>query len=282
VLGAVLALTCSLTGGVSDFLAGTNSRRIGTLQWMLATQAVGVVLAGIWVAVSRDPLPPFATLADATLAGFGLMIALLAFFQAMVIGTISIVAPISATGVVIPIIAGLVRGDRPSAAQIAGIAAAVAGVALASRVPGERAGVGAATETGLGLALVAALGGGVFFWLMAPASRHGAVWPVFLARAIPAAALMLVLRARGTRLRPAIGGRTALAVTASAVLAFVATAAYAYATQHGRLAIVSVLGSLYPVVTVLLAVHVLGERVHGGRRVGVIAVLAGVVLLSAG
>jgi drug/metabolite transporter (DMT)-like permease len=265
---------------VSDFLAGTNSRRIGTLQWMLATQAVGVVLAGIWLAISGDPLPPLATLIDATLAGFGLMIALLAFFQAMVIGTISIVAPISATGVVIPIVAGLVRGDSPRAAQVAGIAAAVVGVALASRVPGERA--GRAIESGLGLALVAALGGGVFFWLMAPASRHGVVWPVFLARAIPAAALMTVVRARGTRLRPAFGGRTALVVVVSALLAFVATAAYAYATQHGRLAVVSVLGSLYPVVTVLLAVHVLGERVHGSRRVGVIAVLAGVVLLSIG
>jgi len=274
VLGAVLALACSLTGGASDFLAGTSSRRIGTLQWMFATQLVGVALAGAWVAISGDPLPPFATLADATAAGFGLMVGLLAFFQAMVVGTIS------ATGVVIPIAAGIARGERPSAAQAAGIVAAIAGVALASREPGQHS--TATAESGLGLALVAALGGGVFFWLMAPASRHGAAWPVFLARAIPAVALVVVLRLRRTPLRPALGRRTALTVLASALLAFAATAAYAYATQHGRLAIVSVLGSLYPVVTVLLAYHVLGERVHGSRRLGVIAVLAGVVLLSAG
>jgi drug/metabolite transporter (DMT)-like permease len=280
VLGAVLALACSLTGGASDFLAGTNSRRIGTLQWMFATQMVGVVLAGAWVAISGDPLPPFATLADATAAGFGLMVGLLAFFQAMVVGTISIVAPISATGVVIPIVAGLARGERPSAAQVAGIVAAIAGVALASREPGEHS--TAAAQSGLGLALLAALGGGVFFWLMAPASRHGAAWPVFLARAIPAVALIAVLHLRHRPLRPTLDRRTALAVLASALLAFIATAAYAYATQHGRLAVVSVLGSLYPVVTVLLAYRVLGERVHGGRRVGVIAVLAGVVLLSTG
>ena len=279
-LGAVLALACSLTGGASDFLAGTSSRRIGTLQWMFATQLVGVALAGAWVAISGDPLPPFATLADATAAGFGLMVGLLAFFQAMVVGTISVVAPISATGVVIPIAAGIARGERPSAAQAAGIVAAIAGVALASREPGQHS--TATAESGLGLALVAALGGGVFFWLMAPASRHGAAWPVFLARAIPAVALVVVLRLRRTPLRPALGRRTALTVLASSMLALVSTAAYAYATQHGRLAVVSVLGSLYPVVTVLLAYHVLGERVHGSRRLGVIAVLAGVVLLSAG
>ena len=179
-----------------------------------------------WLAISGDPLPPLATLVDATLAGFGLMIALLAFFQAMVIGTISIVAPISATGVVIPIVAGLVRGDRPSAAQIAGIAAGVVGVALASRVPGERRRPG--DESGLGLALVAALGGGVFFWLMAPASRHGVGLAGVPRAGDPGCGADDVVRASEARgCVPAFGGRTALLVVASALLAFVATAAYA-------------------------------------------------------
>ena len=68
----------------------------------------------------------------------------------------------------------------------------------------------------------------------------------------------------------------------SSLLGVSAVVLYGYATLHGSPTIVSVLASLYPVVTVLLAYHVLGERVHRDQRVGVLAVLAGVVLLSAG
>jgi len=282
VLGPALALGSSLTGGASDFLGGTNSRRVGTMQWMFCTQLIGVVLAGGWVLASGERLPPFGALAAATGAGLGLMVGLLAFFQAMVVGTISIVAPISATGVVIPILAGIVRGERPGAAQVVGIVAAIAGIVLASRVPRERAVAAVATaESGLGLALVAALGGGVFFWLMAPASRHGVAWALLIARFIPVAALAAVLAVRRASLRPALVSSSARAMPISALLGVAAVAFYEYATLHGQLVVVSVMASLYPVVTVLLAYHVLGERVHGGQRLGIAAVLAGVVLLSA-
>lgn len=281
VLAPALALGSSLVGGATDFIGGTNSRRIGTLRWMVCTQLIGVVLAGCWVALNGGSPPPLATLAEATGAGFSLMVCLLAFFQAMVVGTISIVAPISATGVVIPIAAGIARGERPGAAQVVGIVAAIAGIVLASRVPRGQARAGA--ESGLGLALLAALGGGFFFWLMAPASRHGGIaWAILVARGIPAFALLAALRIRRLPVRPALESRTARAMLLSALLAFASMVLYAYATLHGALSIVSVLGSLYPVVTVLLAYHVLGERVHRAQQIGIAAVLAGVVLLSAG
>ena len=279
-LGPALALGSSLTGGASDFLGGTNSRRIGTLQWMFCTQLISLMLAGGWVAISGDPLPGLATVAAATGAGLGLMVALLAFFQAMVVGTISIVAPISATGVVIPIAAGLARGERPGAAQVLGIVAAIGGIALASRPRREHP--AAPAESGLGLALLAALGGGFFFWLMAPGSRHGVPWAMLIARMIPVLALGAALCIRRKSLRPALEARTARTILISALLSLVAVVLYAYATLHGQLAIVSVLGSLYPVVTVLLAYHVLGERVHRGQQVGITSVLVGVVLMSVG
>jgi drug/metabolite transporter (DMT)-like permease len=280
VLGPALALGSSLTGGASDFLGGTNSRRIGTMQWMFCTQLVGLALAGGWVAISGDRVPGLETVAAATGAGLGLIVGLAAFFQAMVVGTISIVAPISATGVVIPIAAGLARGERPGAAQVLGIIAAIAGIALASRAPREHP--SARAESGLGLALLAALGGGFFFWLMAPGSAHGVPWAMVISRTVPVLVLGAVLAVRRKSLRPALEARTARSVLIAGLLALVAIGLYAYATRHGQLAIVSVLGSLYPVVTVSLAYHVLGERVHGVQRVGIAAVLAGVVLMSAG
>ncbi len=279
-LGPALALGSSLTGGASDFLGGTTSRRIGTVQFMFATQLAGLVLAGAWVVISGQSAPGVATLAAAAGAGLGLMVALAAFFQAMVVGTISIVAPISATGVVVPIIAGIARGERPGAAQAVGIVAAIAGIVLAARPPREHP--AAAAESGLGLALLAALGGGLFFWLMAPASRHGVPWALLVTRTIPVLVLAATLRIRRSPLRPALASRTLRTIATSTLLGFCAIALYAFATLHGQLAIVSVLASLYPVVTVLLAYRVLGERVHGAQRLGIVAVLAGVVLMSVG
>ena len=264
--------------GIADFFGGTTSRRIGTLQFIFCTQIIGVALAAGWIAIAAEPAPPVKALAAAAGAGLGMAVGLGAFFQAMVVGRMSIVAPISATGVVVPIGVGLIAGERAGAAQAVGIVAAIAGVVLAARPPRERPAAGA--ESGLGLALLSALGVGLFLWLMAPASRHGVAWAVFITRVIPALALTVVVVIRRTSLREALVPRIARVIVGAALLAFAGTALYALATRHGQLLVVSVLGSLYPVVTVLLAYRVLGERVHGAQRVGVVAVLIGVVLLS--
>lgn len=231
------------------------------------------------MAIGAAAVPPLATLAAAAGAGLGMTVGLAAFFEAMVVGKMSVVAPISATGVIVPIVAGIAGGERPTALEAAGVLAAVAGVVLAARPPGERQAGGA--ESGLGLALLAALGTGLFLWLMAPASRHGVPWAILISRAIPAVALTAAVRIRRTSLRAARDPRHARTIVASALLAFCATTLYAFATRHGQLVIVSVLGSLYPVVTVLLAYRMLGERLEGAQQLGVAAVLAGVVLLSA-
>ena len=277
-LGPASALGSSLTGGFSDFLGGTTSRRVGTLRFIFCTQMTGLVLAGGWVAISAEPVPPVATLAAAAGAGLAITVALAAFFQAMVVGSISIVAPISATGAVVPIVAGIARGERPGAAQAVGIVVAIVGIVLAARPLREHP--SARAESGLWLALLAALGGGLFFWLMASASDHGIPWAMLTARAIPASILAAVVALRRVSLRPVLEWRTARRVLTAALLGSSSIALYAFATLHGELAIVSVLASLYPVVTVLLAYGVLGERVHGAQQVGIAAVIAGVVLLS--
>jgi drug/metabolite transporter (DMT)-like permease len=278
VLGPALALGSSLTYGVSDFLGGTTSRRIGTLQFIFFTQLIGALLAVGWVVISSEPVPPVVAVVAATGAGLGLAVGVGAFFQAMVVGKMSVVAPISATGVVLPVAVGIARGERPSAAQAVGIVVAIAGVALAARPPGERQ--AARAESGFGLALVAAVGTGLFLWLMAPASRHGVAWAILISRVIPAVALIVVVGVRRTSLRPAFQPRMAGTIVVAALLAFAGTALYALATLHSQLVIVSVLGSLYPAVTGLLAYHVLGERLGRSQLVGIAAVLSGVVLLS--
>jgi uncharacterized membrane protein len=206
-------------------------------------------------------------------------LALASFFQAMVVGQMSVVAPVSAIGVVVPIAVGFAEGEQLTAAQAVGIVAAIAGVLLAARVPSEHHTV--SRESGLGLALLAAVGAGMFLWLMAPASRHGAPWAMLSSRAVPAVVLTVVVYARRQSLLPALVSPNASGTLWSSFLGFAAAALYSLATQHGQLSIVSVLGSLYPVVTVMLAYLVLGERVHRAQQFGITAVLIGIVLLSA-
>lgn len=277
--GPGFALGSSLCWGVADFLGGITSRRVGLFQFIFSTQLIVALVAGGWVAISSDPVPPVTTLAAAAGAGIGITVAVGAFFQGMVVGEMSVVAPISATGVAVPIVAGIGRGETPNAAQVVGIVAAIAGVILAARTTGERR--GAPSTSGLGLALLAALGSGLFLWLMAPASRHGVPWAILFSRGVPAVALAGVVTRRRTSLRPILEPRMAASTISSATLTFCATAMYAFATLHGQLVVVSVLSSLYPAVTVMLAYRVLGERLEGLRRLGIAAVLVGVVLLSA-
>jgi uncharacterized membrane protein len=276
-LGPALALGTSLAYGVGDYLGGTTSRRIGTLPFIFCAQLVMLLLAAVWVTVSADSIPPLGTLVDAAGAGLGMTVGLSAFFQAMAVGKMSLVAPISATGVAIPVAAGIVRGEHPSAAQVIGILAAIVGVVLVTRSRDEQR---AQSESGLGLALLAAVGTGLFMWLMAPASRQGVPWAMLISRAIPAAVLIAVVIVRQPSLRPALQSGPAGRIIAQAGLGFIASALYAFATLHGQLAVVSVLGSLYPAVTLLLAHRLLGERLDGVQQIGISAVLGGVLLLS--
>jgi drug/metabolite transporter (DMT)-like permease len=105
-------------------------------------------------------------------------------------------------------------------------------------------------------------------------------WAIFISRAVPTVVLSVVFSIRRPSLRPTLQLRTAGEILAQAIFGFVATTLYAFATLHGQLAIVSVLGSLYPAVTVLLAYRLLGERLGGIQQLGILAVLGGVVLLS--
>src|SRR5829696_8613616 len=134
-VAAILALLSSLSWGLSDFLGGFQSRRVALLAVLLLSQ--GVAFALILVAVvagAPTEHDTAATLWAAGLGGLGLL-GLVAFYRALAIGTMSVVAPISATGVAIPVLVGLIGGERPGALQVVGIVLACAGVVLAAREP---------------------------------------------------------------------------------------------------------------------------------------------------
>src|SRR4051812_45515036 len=192
----------------------------------------------------------------------------------------SVVAPISATAAAVPVLVGLAEGERPGGLQIAGMVAALAGVILASREPVEE-GCPPANRAAIGLALVAAAGFGTFFVGIDRASATAEVpWVIVVQRCCSVSLLVIATLV----VRPSLprDGASLLVLAAVGLLDLGANGLYALATTHGLLSVVSVLGSLYPAVTVVLARFVLAERIARVQEVGVVLALAGVIAIGAG
>jgi drug/metabolite transporter (DMT)-like permease len=207
-------------------------------------------------------------------------VALGAFYRGLAIGTMSVVAPISATAAAVPVLVGVIEGERPGALQVAGMAAALAGVILASREPIEEGGA-PTNRASIGLALVAAAGFGTFFVGVDKASASAEVpWVMLVQRGCS----LVLLVAAALVARPSLprDGASVAALGVIGLLDLGANGLYALATTHGLLSVVSVLGSLYPAVTVVLARLVLAERIARVQEAGVVLALAGVVAISAG
>jgi drug/metabolite transporter (DMT)-like permease len=280
VLAVLLAAASSLCWGLADFVGGLQSRVRPLVTVLLVAQVAAVAMGIAFVAFSSDPFPDLEPAALATGAGVAGCAALAAFYRGLAIGTMSIVAPVSATGAAVPVLVGLAEGERPGALQVAGILLAMIGIVLAAREPGGAA-PSRAVRASLVLAGFAALGFGTFFVLIDRATElGGAPWSLLLVRVGEVA--LLGLLALATRPAMPSGMRDAAPLLGIGVLDFSATAFFALATEKGLLSVVSVVGSLYPAVTVVLARAVLAERVARSQEVGVVLTLAGVVAISAG
>jgi drug/metabolite transporter (DMT)-like permease len=195
----------------------------------------------------------------------------------MAIGAMGIVAPVSAVAAVIPFTVGVASGERPNALQIAGILLALAGVGVASREPAHK---GGGRADGIGLALLAALGFGLYFVFADRAADESVPYAVATARGT---SLLLALAAAlvvGASLRPGRVHWPALALVGLCDVG--ANMLFSLATTRGYLSIVSVMSALYPVVTVALAAILLHERVSATQRLGVAAALAGAALITVG
>jgi drug/metabolite transporter (DMT)-like permease len=278
-VGVLLALASSLLWGTGDFLAGELSRRRAALAVAGAAQFVGLVfMLGVVLATGGwadgPALRDYAGWAAlASITGLG---GLVAFYTALAAGRMGVVSPIAALGVLVPLAAGLLTGEQPSGVQTLGILFAVVGVVLASG-PEVSGGVGLRPVL---LAGLAALLFGLFFVFLAKGAEADAVLTTTVQRAcstLLVLAIALVLRSAGG-LRRRDTGR----LVAVGLFDVGANLTFGLASTMGLLAVVAVLGSLYPVVTVLLAWWVLKERLLPAQYVGVAAALVGVACIAGG
>jgi drug/metabolite transporter (DMT)-like permease len=278
-IAVVLALGASSCWGVADFLGGLQSKRVALPVVLALVEGTGLVGVLVIIAALGEPFPGQRAVLLALLAGVAGTLALACFYRALAIGTMSIVAPISATGVALPVAVGLATGDELSTLVALGLAVTVAGVILASRESHADAERAAAGRLSIGLALLAAVGFGSYFVMSDAAADDSVLWLLVLSRTVPVPALIALAWARHM---PWPQRRSGLLLALVGTLDCGATGLYAVANTKGALSIVSVVGSLYPVMTVVLARLVLGERIRPVQRIGVAAALAGVALIAGG
>jgi drug/metabolite transporter (DMT)-like permease len=275
-LAALLyALASSISWGTGDFISGVRSRTLGVLGVLVTAQVAGLVLAAAFVLGRLEPWPgPRMFLAvPAAVAG---TVGLYGLFRGMAIGAISVVAPIAGVSAVIPVAFGVLGGDDLGLLQSLGIAAAIAGVALASR---ERDAAGASIAAGAGFGLLAALGFGLYYPPLHAAGEVDPYWAVLVFRCTS------VLLATGALLlaRAPLPPRRHVPILALAgVLDLGGNLLYALAAaEHGLVSVISVLASLYPIVTVALATILLHERPAPWQWVGVALTFTGIALIAA-
>jgi drug/metabolite transporter (DMT)-like permease len=272
---SLLALTASGCWGVADYLGGVASRRNPLLTVLVVSQTAGLATLLLVLAV-RGQGPPLDGVAAGIAAGALGVVAISSFYRSMAIGTISVVAPILATSVMVPVVVGLLTGDHPSHVQLAGIAVAIAGVVLVSIEPGGSSSEHGRLAVGLALLAMAALG----FQLVAldSGASHDALWTVAVGRATS----LTVFALAALVTRPAMAAAAAPGLALIGIIDTGANSAFALAAAEGLLSVVAVLASLYPVITVGLAHLRLGERLAPLQAAGVVAALAGVAMITAG
>jgi drug/metabolite transporter (DMT)-like permease len=265
-----------LSWGVGDFIGGFKTRRLGAFVVLFVSQPPTLLLIAAIVIIRRVPIAPGPWIVAGVVAGLVGLVGLSAAYRGMAIGVVSVVSTIAATGPVVPIMVGLVLGERPSLLQFGGIALTLAGIALLAF--DRRPQAGGKLVPGVGLALLAALAFGIFLVAIRYASRPDPLWGVLAIRTGSVLALLMlgvVFRSRIKLARadvPSLFAVGALDVSADVFFAF--------ATTIGLLSIVSILSSLYPVATVILARIVLKERMARLQQVGIGLALAGVLLIS--
>jgi drug/metabolite transporter (DMT)-like permease len=203
---------------------------------------------------------------------------LVAFYRGMAAGAISVVAPIAGAAAVVPVVWGLATGDHPSGLQDLGFVLALGGVVATSweRTPGS-----ARVAAGVGWAGLTLVAFGGYYVPMHTASQDDFLWASLVFRLTSTSMVWLAVLLSGQRvsgIRPHLLALVTIGLADTGGNVFFAAASQ----EHGLVSVVSVLASLYPIVTVLLARLTLGERVQRTQEAGIVVTLAGVAMISAG
>jgi uncharacterized membrane protein len=282
----LLAIGSAVLYGAADFTGGLATRRASTLLIVLLSQFSGLASLVLLMPLLPDAAPARSDLLWGALAGLtgGIGVALL--YRALAIGTMAVVAPITAVcAVTIPVVVSIVLGERPGAVAMAGILLGIGSIVLVSRHtplrPGTQEKLSAPRlPPGVGTALVSGVAIGFFFLALAQTRSEAGMWPLVASRSLSVSLFGVAVVAGGGPLR--MPSRVLGLALVCGVIDMLANAMYLLAARQGPLSAVVTLSSLYPASTVLLARVVLNERLNPWQVTGVGCALVAVLLIVRG
>jgi drug/metabolite transporter (DMT)-like permease len=299
-VAALLALLTSVAYGSSDLVAGLAARHARPIAVAFWGHLTGTLVVGT-MAWSVAGGPRLGGLVFGLLAGAVAAVGLVLFYGALARGSVSVVAPLAASGAAVPVAVGVARGEVPGVLGWLGLAVAVLGVLVLATAMGAAetaepnppcagARPGCPDEGGARsprlppplAALLAAVAFGSAFVLI-DAGGSAATSPLWVAAGLQIGGLLglLPIALAGSLARLAVP-RAALPVLLGAgLLAAGGDVSLAVAFTLGDIGVVSVLASLDSAVSVVLARMVLRERLSLRQAGAVLAVLTGAVLLAA-
>lgn len=274
VLFAVLA---AASYGVSDFLGGLAARGSRALSVLAYNYPVGALIM-----VALLPVFPghvsVSTLIWSVAGGVAGLFGVGLLYGALAIAPMNVISPITAVlAALVPVVFGVVAGERPGPLAWLGIALGLISVTMVSRTPGDQPHGPLASRAVL-MALASGIGFGCYFVCLARTDADSGLWPVIIARICSSLLVLPLARRTGALVR--LRGRLLALTLAAGVLDAAANLAFLLASRHGYLSVAGVITSLYPAGTVLLAVWLLKERTGRLQRVGLAMAATAVVLVA--
>jgi drug/metabolite transporter (DMT)-like permease len=281
VLNVALAVLSSLIWGVGDYAGGKATQHAAALSVVWLSKLVSLPLLAVYLAATYVPITPIG-LAWGGLAGVAGVVGLVLFYRALSAGAMTVVAPITGvTSAAIPVVVGLLSGERPSASRLLGVGCALLAIAMVSLAPQPARQRQVASSRLVIAALGAGAGFALFFILIALAgevSGSAGLWPIVGSQfsALIICGLLLLMMRPGPWPRKAALRFTMVAGPCD----MTANALFLVASRSGELSVVAPLAALYPVTTVILALMIDHERLRGVQVAGLAFAVAALVLVS--
>jgi drug/metabolite transporter (DMT)-like permease len=281
VLNVALAVLSSLIWGVGDYAGGKATQHAAALSVVWLSKLVSLPLLAVYLAATYVPITPIG-LAWGGLAGVAGVVGLVLFYRALSAGAMTVVAPITGvTSAAIPVVVGLLSGERPSASRLLGVGCALLAIAMVSLAPQPARQRQVASSRLVIAALGAGAGFALFFILIALAgevSGSAGLWPIVGSQfsALIICGLLLLMMRPGPWPRKAALRFTMVAGPCD----MTANALFLVASRSGELSVVAPLAALYPVTTVILALMIDHERLRSVQVVGLAFAVAALVLVS--
>ena len=281
-------LGSALSWGAADFSGGLASRRSAALGVVLATTAVGMLIAPA-VAVARGE--PFLTPADMAWSGAASLsgtLALATFYRGLAVGRMSVVATIGAVvSASFPVALGAILEGAPAPLQLGGMVLGIVSIAVvtlagsSTEAPGDEPAEGRRSTARLAIALafLAGLGFGGYYILIDRVAEGSVLWPVTVGRVVAVSVLLTIVLLRRRPWVPVAGARRLVLI--GGLLDLGGTTFFMLAAQSGRVDVAAVLSSLYPVTTIILAAVLLRERINAIQALGIAGAIGAIVLIAA-